>query len=98
MQINEPRIGSLFFFLLTTLSLLQPLLAFSNSSMNNFFRKLESRVASIDSLLCVGLDPHAKEVFPEGWDDVNEEERCDAAFKFCKRIIDATGEAEVMIM
>lgn len=60
--------------------------------MTNFFTKLEARVASANSLLCIGLDPHMKEVFPDGWDDVNEEDRCGAAFTFCKTIIDATGQ------
>lgn len=62
--------------------------------MSSFFRKLEKRIESVNSLLCVGLDPHAKELFPSGWDDVDEEKRCEAAFQFCKELIDATGEKD----
>ena len=43
------------------------------------------------SLLCVGLDPHEKELFPDGWASVSESDRSEAAFTFCKRIIDATA-------
>jgi len=59
--------------------------------MNGFFNKLETRIKSIDSLLCVGLDPHAREVFPNGWDDVSEQTRSDEVFRFCKTLIDATA-------
>ena len=66
------------------------------SPMSNhisFFAKLEARVSEVDSHLCVGLDPHIKELFPDGdGDSKSEQERCDAAFSFCKRIIDATGK------
>jgi uridine monophosphate synthetase len=48
----------------------------------NFFLALEERITSADSLLCIGLDPHAKEL--KG--DVN----AFGALKFCKEIIDAT--------
>jgi hypothetical protein len=66
----------------------------SMSSSKSFFAKLESRIAEIDSHLCVGLDPHIKELFPNGdGDSKSEQERCDAAFSFCKRIIDATGKS-----
>lgn len=62
------------------------------SNSESFFSKLESRIAEIDSHLCVGLDPHIKELFPNGdGDSKSEQERCDAAYDFCKRIIDATG-------
>mmetsp|Transcript_60417 Transcript_60417/g.89626 ORF Transcript_60417/g.89626 Transcript_60417/m.89626 type:complete len:534 (+) Transcript_60417:70-1671(+) len=62
------------------------------SEQSNFFSKLEERVKSINSHLCVGLDPHLKELFPEcdDYSKLSEEERCDAAFTFCKTIIDAT--------
>jgi uridine monophosphate synthetase len=56
----------------------------------SFRDKLEARVASTNSLLCVGLDPHEKELFPEGWQDVSDDAKCDAAFTFCKTLIDAT--------
>ena len=58
----------------------------------NFFTKLEDRVKEINSLLCIGLDPHLNEVFRNKPISTNEEERCDAAFTFCKTIIDATGK------
>ena len=47
----------------------------------NFFHALETRIASCDSLLCVGLDPHKKEL---------KEDSPFEALKFCKEIIDAT--------
>mmetsp|Transcript_28243 Transcript_28243/g.65407 ORF Transcript_28243/g.65407 Transcript_28243/m.65407 type:complete len:363 (-) Transcript_28243:380-1468(-) len=59
--------------------------------MTRFFDKLQSRIARVNSLLCVGLDPHAKELFPDGFDGVAEEDRCEAAFFFCKKLIDATA-------
>ncbi|CAJ1937195.1 unnamed protein product [Cylindrotheca closterium] len=56
--------------------------------MTSFFAKLEARVNDVDSLLCVGLDPHSKDI---GSDDVKTpEDKCAAAFTFCKTIIDAT--------
>jgi uridine monophosphate synthetase len=59
----------------------------------SFFSKLEARVDLVNSLLCVGLDPHFKELFPSTVkpEDVSEEEKCDAAFTFCKTLIDATA-------
>jgi hypothetical protein len=56
----------------------------------SFFEKLEARVAAIDSLLCIGLDPHLKELTVA--EDATEEQKCDAAYTFCKTLIDATGE------
>lgn len=63
----------------------------------SFFLKIEKRVATINSHLCVGLDPHIKELFPEEEGDKigkqpTEEEKCDAAYTFCKTIIDKTGK------
>lgn len=57
----------------------------------SFRDKLEARVATINSLLCVGLDPHEKELFPDGWKDVTDDAKCDAAFTFCKTLVDATA-------
>jgi len=48
-----------------------------------FFTTLESRVREIDSLLCVGLDPHP--------DDL-EVQTAEAARDFCLRLIEATWE------
>ena len=56
----------------------------------SFIAKLEARVAAIDSLLCVGLDPHSRELFPNGLGGVSEEMHAQAAFTFCKTIIDET--------
>lgn len=47
----------------------------------SFFERLETRCRAIDSLLCVGLDPHA--------DDLPERSAV-AARDFCFRLIDAT--------
>jgi len=50
-----------------------------NSS--TFFAKLKARIEAVDSLLCVGLDPHLAEL---------EEKTADGAKKFCERLIEAT--------
>jgi uridine monophosphate synthetase len=47
-----------------------------------FFKNLEARVAKIDSLLCVGLDPHPNEL---------AESNPQAAEMFCLRLIEATS-------
>ena len=52
--------------------------------MTSFFTKLEDRVKEVNSLLCVGLDPHSKEIASYSQD------KCEAAYTFCKRLIDAT--------
>jgi len=48
-----------------------------------FFSKLEARSIEIDSLLCVGLDPH-----PEDLDRPN----ASAALEFCKRLVESTAD------
>ena len=53
-----------------------------------FFSKLEARVEEINSLLCVGLDPHSKQISDSSIQ--TPQDKCDAAFTFCKTIIDAT--------
>lgn len=68
---------------------------FTTTMANNsssFRDKLEARVKSIDSLLCIGLDPHKNELFSNGesWDTADEQTKADAAFTFCQTIIDAT--------
>jgi uridine monophosphate synthetase len=55
-----------------------------------FREKLQSRVEEIDSLLCIGLDPHETELFSDGFGDRSSEAKADAAFTFCKTLIDAT--------
>lgn len=62
----------------------------NQSSSSSFFSTLQTRSQSINSLLCVGLDPHRDEL-PEGSWEAGEEKRCEAAFEFCRRIVDATG-------
>ena len=75
-------------------------LTMASTNSQSFFSKLENRIQDIDSHLCVGLDPHLKELFPEIKDDVeamglkSESDRCDAAFTFCKNIIDTTGKTK----
>jgi len=67
----------------------------SSSSSSSFRSKLEARVAAIDSLLCVGLDPHPSELFRgdaalfAAWS--SDQNKCDAAFTFCKTLVDATA-------
>jgi uridine monophosphate synthetase len=51
--------------------------------MSSFARQLQSRVDAVDSLLCVGLDPHSAEL---------TESTPTAAAEFCKRLIDATSD------
>ena len=52
---------------------------------NNFFARLEDRSRDINSLLCVGLDPHPAELGSP------EEQTAEAAAVFCERIIKATS-------
>jgi uridine monophosphate synthetase len=49
----------------------------------NFFEKLEIRSGLIDSILCVGLDPHIEDLNQKGISGV---------FDFCKHLINETGE------
>jgi len=51
--------------------------------MATFFEKLRARVRAVDSLLCVGLDPHKSEL---------DEDSAEGAFCFCKRLIEETQE------
>ena len=51
--------------------------------MLTFFEKLDQRAKAIDSLLCVGLDPHLDEL---------PEPTADAAEAFCMRLINATQD------
>lgn len=54
----------------------------------SFLSKLEARVEEVNSLLCIGLDPHSKEIESESVKTLDD--KCDAAFTFCKTLIDAT--------
>lgn len=49
--------------------------------MPGFFEKLAARAAAVDSLLCVGLDPHASEL---------QEDSPEGAFNFCRKMIEET--------
>ena len=49
----------------------------------SFFETLEARVQAVDSLLCVGLDPHENEL---------EENTAACALAFCTRLIEATSD------
>ncbi len=51
--------------------------------MPTFFDKLDQRARSIDSLLCIGLDPHPEDL---------PEQTPQAAKAFCLRLINATSE------
>jgi len=61
---------------------------------SSFRRKLENRVAAIDSLLCVGLDPHENELFPTDGvannNNISDEDKANAAYTFCKTLIEQT--------
>ena len=55
----------------------------------SFFDLLNSRCVAINSHLCVGLDPHRAELnVPASASDI---EVSDAAFSFCKTLIDKTS-------
>lgn len=47
-------------------------------------------MAEVNSLLCVGLDPHSNDICKEGSENWTTEQKCDAAYTFCKNLIDAT--------
>lgn len=53
-----------------------------------FFTRLENRACRIDSLLCVGLDPHPADLFGRRGDDIPSQ-----LFDFCRRLIDATEDS-----
>lgn len=53
----------------------------SSSPTSSFFAQLRARVDAVDSLLCVGLDPHVSEL---------PEPTAAAAQQFCERLIAAT--------
>jgi len=67
----------------------------------SFFERIAARSESINSLLCVGLDPHSSELGAHYDDDADgdcdrgggeeeERRRAEAAYRFCARIVDAT--------
>lgn len=52
------------------------------STGKGFFQKLHSRIDAVDSLLCVGLDPHSSELRAPA--------SAEAAFLFCEKLIKET--------
>jgi len=62
----------------------------AETTCSSFFTKLEARVSQVDSLLCIGLDPHGAQILGDDYATATEEQKCDAAYTFCKTIIDAT--------
>jgi uridine monophosphate synthetase len=61
--------------------------------MASFFERLEERCAKINSILCVGLDPHRSELTcPE---NASYEEVAKSAEQFCVNLIQATKEEAV---
>lgn len=65
----------------------------TSASSLSFREKLEARIAAVDSLLCVGLDPHEAELHLDN--TATEEERCAAAIDFCTRLVQATKDVAV---
>lgn len=62
----------------------------NNQDHPSFFTQISTRSQSINSLLCVGLDPHRTELnLPH---DADENTASSAAYDFCTRIIDATSK------
>jgi len=51
--------------------------------MTGFFSRLEAHARQVDSLLCIGLDPHPADLAAP---------TADAARTFCRRLIDATAD------
>ena len=60
------------------------------SGNNGFFSFLEERATSINSILCVGLDPHETDLktYKSKHSDVAQD--TEAAFLFCKDIVEKT--------
>ena len=62
----------------------RPFPIFRQIPMKTFFSRLESRIRAVDSLLCVGLDPHPS--------DLPETGAGAAAVEFCLRLVEATAD------
>jgi uridine monophosphate synthetase len=56
---------------------------FSSLPGEGFFDKLNARAKAINSLLCVGLDPHMKQL---------DDKTAKGALNFCKALVDATKD------
>jgi orotidine 5'-phosphate decarboxylase subfamily 2 len=75
------------------------------TSFLTFEEKLKHRIDEIQSILCVGLDPHIHELFPPNHNDddddpqsswqYTEDEICQRAYTFCKTIIEQTQHITV---
>jgi orotidine 5'-phosphate decarboxylase subfamily 2 len=63
-------------------------------AMASFRSKLEARIAAVNSFLCVGLDPHEKEL-NLNYATATDAQKCDAAFTFCQTLVDATASTTV---
>ena len=61
----------------------------NTTTMASFFNRLEQRCRAVDSLLCVGLDPHRQDLEKIG--DYSAE----GAFNFSKNLIDLTKHVAV---
>ena len=61
--------------------------SFASQPGHGFFDKIASRVEKVDSLLVVGLDPHASEL--------GERNNAAGGKAFCLRIIEATSSVAV---
>lgn len=60
------------------------------TSHRSFFAQISARSRAINSLLCVGLDPHRSELkLPS---DADESSACHAAYNFCTTLINATKD------
>ena len=53
----------------------------------SFFEKLAKRARDVDSLLCVGLDPHKSEL---------SEDSAEGAFQFCQRLVEELSETALL--
>jgi uridine monophosphate synthetase len=55
----------------------------------SFREKLISRILTVNSILCIGLDPHSSELQLSSA-NATDTEKCEAAYTFCERIITNT--------
>jgi len=62
-------------------------------SSTSFIQQLESRIKEVNSLLCIGLDPHPQDLktFSESADcSASYDNPADVALQFCQRLVKAT--------
>ena len=65
----------------------------SSSSSSSFFMKLTERSLKINSILCVGLDPHRSELLTKPEDDLKTV--ANAAEAFCVKLIENTHHCTI---